>query len=86
MLRFARISNARSTYGAPIPFQQWHEFGGDTTTVDHIRGTLQAAAARLSFERRTTDYLARHRDSYDRRITTIDDARELSHGNYAVRS
>ena len=72
------------TYGAPIPFQQWHEFSGDTTTVDHIRGTLQAAAARLSFERRTTDYLARHRDSYDRRITTIDEARELSHGHYAV--
>jgi SAM-dependent methyltransferase len=71
-------------YGAPIPFQQWHEFGADSTTVDRIRGTLQAAAARLSFARRTTDYLARHRDSYDRRIKMIDDAYELSHGHYVI--
>ena len=84
MLRFARNLERAVAYGAPIPFQQWHEFGGDSTTVDHIRGTLQDAAARLGFDRRTTDYLARHRDSYDRRIKTIDDARELSHGDYAV--
>ena len=71
-------------YGAPLPFQQWHEFGGDSTTVDRIRGTLQAAAAHLSFAGRTTAYLARHRDSYDRRIKTMEDARELSHGNYVV--
>jgi SAM-dependent methyltransferase len=69
-------------YGVAIPFHKWHEFGGDSTTGDQIRGTLQDAAARLAFDRWQTDYLARHRESYDSRIKTVDDARELSHGNY----
>jgi SAM-dependent methyltransferase len=71
-------------YGMAIPLQQWHEFGGHATTLDQIRGTLQTVAARLAVDRRKADYLEQHRDSYDRRISTINDARDLSHGDYAV--
>jgi SAM-dependent methyltransferase len=71
-------------YGVSIPLDQWQSFGRDTTTVDQIRQTLMVAATRLQFDRRTHDYLARQRDSYDRRIETLDDAQELSHGTYAV--
>jgi SAM-dependent methyltransferase len=79
----ARLERAVA-YGASIPFQRWHEFGGDSTTLDQIRGTLQSSAGRLGFDRRKTDYLSRHRESYDRRIKTLDDACELSHGNYTI--
>jgi SAM-dependent methyltransferase len=71
-------------YGVAIPLQQWHEFGGNTTTLDQIRETLRAVAARLAVDRRNAAYLEQHRDSYDRRIKTAEDARELSHGNYAA--
>src|SRR5262245_18119410 len=71
-------------YGAAIPFAEWHAFAGNSITVDRIRGTLQSAAKRIAFDRRTADFLAQHRDSYYRRSTTIADARELSHGDYTV--
>jgi len=71
-------------YGVALPLQQWHEFGGHTTTLDQIRGTLLAVSARLAADRRKLEYLEQHRDSYDRRITTVDAARELSHGHYAI--
>jgi SAM-dependent methyltransferase len=71
-------------YGVAIPFQQWHAFGADSTTPEQIRGTLQSVAARLDFDRWKTEYLARHRESYDSRIKTAGDAHELSHGNYPV--
>ena len=71
-------------YGVAIPLQTWHEFGGSTATDDQIRDTLRSSAARLSADRQKTDYLEQHRNSYDRRIQTIEDARELSHGDYSV--
>jgi hypothetical protein len=37
--------------GAAIPFQRWLEFAGDSTPVERISETLQAAAARLAFDR-----------------------------------
>ena len=71
-----------TAYGTAIPLQRWHGFGGDTASLDQIRATTQNSAARLQFDRRKTEYLARHRESYDNRISSLDDARELSHGNY----
>jgi SAM-dependent methyltransferase len=81
----ARVERAVA-YGAAIPFQQWQEFGGDSTTVDRLRHTVQSAAGRLGFDRRTAAYLTQLRDSYDQRIATLEDARELSHGSYGVAS
>jgi SAM-dependent methyltransferase len=74
------------TYGAAIPFQRWQDFGGDSTTVDRLRETVQSVALCLAFDRRTAAYLAHLRDSYDHRIAALEDARELSHGNYGVAS
>ena len=71
-----------AAYGTPIPLQQWQAFGGDATSLDQVRVAVQAAAAQLAADRRETEFLIRHRDSYDRRITSVDDARDLSHGHY----
>jgi len=71
-------------YGVAIPFPSWLEFGGDTATPEQITGTAQSARARVASDRRKLAYLARHRDSYDRRIHSLGDARELSHGHYDV--
>jgi len=71
-------------YGVAIPLRRWHEFGGDTTTVDQIGDTVRSAGARLGVDRRKFDYLEQLRNSYDRRIKTVGDARELSHGNYSA--
>jgi SAM-dependent methyltransferase len=75
---------AALAYGAAIPFQSWLDFGGDTATRDQIVETARSAAVRVAFGRRKTAYLERHRASYDRRIATLEDARELSHGCYDV--
>src|SRR5262245_9022755 len=79
-----RSLEAAVAYGAAIPLQRWHEFGGPNTTVDRIRDTILSASPRLAVDRRNFEYLEQHRDSYDRRIKTRDDARELAHGNYGV--
>ena len=71
-------------YGVAIPFQQWQDFGGDSINADRLRETLQGPAARLTLDRRKTEYLADLRDSYDRRVNSLEDAQELSHGHYAL--
>jgi len=71
-------------YGAAIPFQQWQDFGGDSISAGHLRETLQGPVARLAVDRRKTEYLTELRDSYDRRVNSLGDAQELSHGNYAL--
>ena len=73
-----------AAYGALIPVQRWHEFGGNGTTVDQICATLQSAVSRLEFDRLKFDCLKGQRDSYNQRIDSLGDARELSHGNYGV--
>jgi len=72
------------TYGAPIPFDAWFDFGGDTATRPQIVDATASALTRITFERRKQAYLARQRDAYDRRLVTLEDARALSHGHYDI--